>query len=191
MTDCKVREQCATLPFFAFIHEGPNLARKHINIPDSVLAEMDELIGRAGMTRTKFVLGGIQMALDDARRRFGEPANDILPDRERDPPRPRDAVIHAAPAPSLSLVSNVTPIANEDLVPCIKRGDSWWFDMVALCDFMRISPPDLLADIDPDDDVLDYQRKPWIDHTSFPALQARCTSPARLAEFNEWVSTKN
>lgn len=175
------RERSATLPFFRFLTQGPNLARKHINIPDDVLAEMDEVLKRRRTTMSKFVLGGIRMALDDARERFGEAANDVLPDAERDPPRP-------AAAPVLALVPPAAP-APTDIKPLmtLQRHGMTWFDLVPLCDLLRVSPTALLELIDEDDDLLEHDGRPFVDQAGAHELLSLTPDSVRDSVTALWL----
>lgn len=176
----QIQEQASTLPFFAFLTEGPNLARKHISIPDDVFAEMEAACLRRCLTMSKFISGGIQMALDDARGRFGEPANDVLPDRERDAPKPAKK-----PRQSPALVE--APRAG--LLTTIRRGAVTWYDLVQMCSMLRVDPNDVLADIDPNDDLLDFDGKPWVDSTGFNAILDLCADEALTRPIIAWATT--
>lgn len=175
------RERSATLPYFANSTRGTHLARKHISIPDDVMAEITELCRLRHTRVSKFILGGIRMALDDARLHHGtEAANDVLPDRERDPPRP------PAPRAALALVSSDPPPP----VATLQRHDTTWFDLVPLCDLLRVSPTALLAQIDEEDDLLEHEDRPWLDVAGAHALLELCPDSVRRGPTATWLASQ-
>ncbi len=132
-----------------------------------MLREIDEICARNSMVKSKFVQRGVQMAIDDARKRFGEAANEPV----------------AAPKPITA--AQVFAKSGEIAVTHFRRGVVTWFDMAEVCTILGISVDALLAEIDPKDDVLNYQSKDWIDASGI--AEARALSRNTAASDSLWA----
>jgi hypothetical protein len=138
------------------------MARYHISIPDSVMQQLDEMSIASMIPRSKFISRGIMMALDDARKRFSEPANEPVAapiGLAVSLPSPDVPAAPAAPfRPSIVIDEPQT-----EMIKSIKRGDTVWFDMDQVCDHLSIEVDSLMGEIDGDDDILAYAGREWID----------------------------
>lgn len=166
------------------------MARHHLSIPDATMAEVEDLCARFCMTKSKFIARGVQLALDDARKRFGPASNDPVAEPA--------ATLPALADVARPLLAALTPPAYPDAIPLsveppswpatITRGDTVWFELVAVCDELSIAVADLEAEIDVDDDVLLYAGRRWIDHTSMKEAFDLCKSP--VPAFRAWYVSK-
>lgn len=158
-----------TLPSFASIRPRIDMARLHLNLPDALLAQVQEFCDIHSITRSKFLTRGIHLALDDARKRFGEASNDPQATR---------------PAP----LSIAAPVASSDgAIPHIRRGETTWFDLKAVCATLSIEVESLMGEIDPDDDVLVYAGSTWIDGVGVGEAISLCRDPDAGQALAEWV----
>lgn len=144
-----------------------------------MLREVEDICARNSMVKSKFFQHGVQLAIDDARKRFGEAAN--------------EPTIKVQPLISITSEVDAKAVAAQVLqavspVPSIKRGDAWWFDLDKLCDHLGVNPADVLAEIDLDDDVLHYQGKKWVDSTGISEARSLCRDTALSDRF--WASAQ-
>ncbi len=156
------RAYWGTLPTFEQTRRNP-MARFHVHAPDDLIAQVAEICGQLAMTKSKFIVRGIQLAVDDARKRFGEAANE-----------PQATVVPM-------LVAEPATEPPDVPWPHIRRGDSVWFELGPVCSTLGLEPENIKGEIDPDDDVLDYVGKQWIDRTGLDV--ARGLSRRDAAEF--------
>lgn len=160
-----------TLPAFSQIPQRKDpMARQHIVLPDNLIAQVNEVCYQLSMTKSKFLVRAVQMAVDDARKRFAEPANDPVATQVATPPPPPAAAPPDSPW------------------PCIQRGDSVWFELKPVCAALGLEPENIKGEIDPDDDVLDYIGKEWIDRTGLAA--ARELSRVDAPDFWKFVEAR-
>lgn len=138
------------------------------------MAEVNDICARNSMVKSKFIKRGIQMALDDARKRFGEASNDPV----------------AAPAPVTPAIAPRQVHVASDEMPTLKRGDTVWFPLDAVCAALDVTRDSLLSEIDPADDILDYQGKRWIDATGIAEARSLCRDPASSDRFWTWAQEK-
>lgn len=134
------------------------MPRYTLTIPDDLMAEVNNLCDDHGFAKSKFITRGIMMALDDARKRFGEASND--------PVQAPIEMVKGQVAPSLAPPAKVLPLRPETAefeIGTVKRGDTIWFDMAAVCLSLQIETESLLGEIDGEDDVLNYAGRDWID----------------------------
>lgn len=156
-----------TLPTFESTRIKDDMARIHLNLDDSLLAQVQEFCDAYSLTRSKFLTRGIQMALDDARKRFGDAANEPI----------------ATPA-------TATATATDDRVKCIKRGDTLWFDMDEVCMALSIDVESLEGEIDPEDDVLNYAGTSWIDRRGVQEALKLCRDEQTAETLGEWADAR-
>lgn len=133
-----------------------------------MLREIDAICSRNSMVKSKFIQRGVQMAIDDANKRFGEAANEPAI-------KPPAVVLRAVTSP---------PVEH------IKRGTVIWFDMQATCAHLGITVAALLTEIDPDDDVLAYAGKSWIDATGIAEARALCSNTALSDSLGAFTQSK-
>lgn len=134
------------------------MPRFHIMLPDDLMAQIKDVCARNSMVKSKFVVRAIQMAVDDARKRFGEVANEAA----RPPPTP--------PTLARSLAPGEFDIAT------IRRGEATLFDVKAVCDALAVPFGDLCRQIDHEDDILTYAGKDWIDIQAINEAAKLCQS---------------
>lgn len=155
-----------TLLTFESTRIKDDMARIHLNLDDSLLAQVQEFCDTYSLTRSKFLTRGVQLALDDARKRFGEAANE----------------------PIATQVAQSPP--NDDRIKCIKRGDTLWFDMDEVCKALSIDVESLEGEIDPDDDVLNYAGTAWIDRRGVQEAQGLCRDKQIADTLGKWVDAR-
>ena len=147
------------------------MARQHLSIPDDLMTDVMEVCERHSLTRSKFIVRGIHLALEEARRRFGA-ANDPAP--------PASAAPTFAPPPPIQ----------EGPIATLKRGDTVWFDMGQVCQALKIEVESLTGEIDEGDDILYYQGKSWIDHKGVVEAGTLCREPDVADALKSWAKTK-
>lgn len=179
------QEPWGTLATFAQLRPQTHMPRQHISLPDQMLREVEDICARNMWAKSKFIRKGVQMALDDARKRFGEASNDPVA-APAPPPAPLPSFVAAE-----ALQPAVEASAPADEVATLLRGSTTWFDMHAVCAKLGVTTEALLEEIDPEDDVLTYAGKAWIDATGIAEARSLCRDTTVSDDFGAWVQTKS
>lgn len=156
------------------------MPRIHITVSEQMQREIHDICTREDRVMSKFVTRGVQMAIDDARKRFGEAANDAPPASE--------LVGKVTPRPAFT--ASAQPQPSKDGVTCFRRGNVTWFSLGETCSLLGITIERLKEQIDPEDDVLDYQGKSWIDIKGVEEARTLCADPALSESFGKFAASK-
>ncbi|MGK2884384.1 MAG: ribbon-helix-helix domain-containing protein [Rhodococcus sp. (in: high G+C Gram-positive bacteria)] len=155
----------------------------HIHLPDAMVAQLDELCARTLTPRSRFIQRAVQLAIDDARMVFGtEAANEPVA-------APGVGAMQSEVRATIE-AQRPAEAAGEGEIATILRGPVTWFDLNATLDFLGVSADDLKKEIDPTDDILNYQGKDWIDDRGIAEVRALCRDNAVSDKFWAWAQTK-
>lgn len=142
-------------------------------------AEVDQLCDQLSMNRSRFIRRGIQLAIDEARKRLGPVASG--------PSTPSTPGASLAPSGRPTVPIHVH---DEEYIPVVRRGDTTWFDLESVCNALQIDVESLWGEIDPEDDVLQYQGKTWIDQRGLAEARTLCRSPELADALAAWAKPK-
>lgn len=134
------------------------MPRFHIMLPDDLMAQIKDVCALNSMVKSKFVVRAIQVAVDDARRRFGGATNEV------------STPLPVPPTLAKSLAPGEFDIAT------IRRGEAVLFDANAVCDALAVPFGELCKQIDHEDDILTYAGKDWIDIQAINEAAKLCQS---------------
>lgn len=149
------------------------MPRIHFTLTPEQLQEIDAICELHCLSRPRIFRRAVEIAIDELRKR-PMPATEAANE-----PVAAVTVTTATLPPAVPL----RPVGG--IGTSFRKGDTVWFDLQFVCSELDITVTDLMDEIDPTDDVLDYQGRRWIDAAGINEARMLCRDGALSDRFWE------